>query len=305
VPSYGSFSYSNAGSFGPIARSVRDAAIVQGVIAGPDPRDAGAMTEPPPDVLARLEEGVDGMRVGWSPDFAHIAVQAGVGLVVHQAMSVLNELGADVEVLGCRLGHPWGDATAMAEFQAAVAAQDWDSLMTKREHLPSVGPEESWMWSAFGGTTPLTATASFREFCSRHLDLLAPHSQLSFGGAPGPADPQADRRRARLLSEMQKVFEDFDVVCSPTMPVVAPVASAGWATAYDDPFMGTNFTFLANTTGCTAGSVPCGFVDGLPVGLQVVGRPGDEATVLRVCRAFESAQPNPPTPPAPWTSKPA
>jgi aspartyl-tRNA(Asn)/glutamyl-tRNA(Gln) amidotransferase subunit A len=218
--------------------------------------------------------------VRWSPDFGHIAVQADVALVPDQAVSTLSQLGAKVETVGRRLGHPWGDATAMAEFQAAVAARDWDSLMTQPEHLPQVGAEEIWMWSAFAGTTPVTATTSFRDFCSHHLDLLAPYSQLSYGTAPGPADPEADRRRAELVSEMQQIFEHFDVVCSPTMPVVAPVAPAGWATPYDDPFMGTNFTFLANATGCTAASVPCGLVDGLPVGLQVIGPPGDEPTVL-------------------------
>jgi len=70
---------------------------------------------------------------------------------------------------------------------------------------------------------------------------------------------------------------------------VAPVAPPGWATPYPDAYMGTNFTFIANSTGCPAASIPSGLVDGLPVGLQVIGRPGDEATVLRVCRALESA----------------
>jgi Asp-tRNA(Asn)/Glu-tRNA(Gln) amidotransferase A subunit family amidase len=214
-------------------------------------------------------------------------------------MSTLSELGAEVEIIGRRLGHPWGNAVAMAEFQAAVGAQDWDSLLREPGRLPEVGPEETWMWSAFAGTTPLTATASFREFCTRHLDLLAPHSQLSYSAAPGAPDREADRRQGELVRAMQQLFEHYDVVCTPTMPVTAPVAPNGWATAYDDPFMGTNFTFLANTTGCTAASVPCGFVDGLPVGLQVIGRSRDEATVLRVCRAFESAQPDRLAPPDP------
>jgi len=143
----------------------------------------------------------------------------------------------------------------------------------------------------------LTATASFREFCARHLDLLAPHSQLSYGAAPNGADPETDGRQADLVRAMRELFEHHDVVCSPTMPLVAPIAPPGWVTPYADPFMGTNFTFLANATGCTAASVPCGFVDGLPVGLQVIGRPRDEATVLKVCKAIESAHPNGRIPP--------
>ena len=96
---------------------------------------------------------------------------------------------------------------------------------------------------------------------------------------------------------MSELFERYDVLCSPTMAVVAPIAPEGWGSPYSDPFMGTNFTFLANATGCPAASVPCGLVDGLPVGLQVVGRPGAEATVLRVCRALEQQQPPPSRPP--------
>ena len=90
---------------------------------------------------------------------------------------------------------------------------------------------------------------------------------------------------------MHAVFATHDVLCSPTMATVAPVAPPGWATPYADSYMGTNFTFIANSTGCPAASVPCGLVDGLPVGLQIIGPPGDEATVLRVCHAIEAASP--------------
>ncbi len=80
------------------------------------------------------------------------------------------------------------------------------------------------------------------------------------------------------------------------MSTVAPTAPPGWATPYADHYMGTNFTFIANATGCPAVSIPCGLVDGLPVGLQVIGRPGDEGTVLRVCQALVSAAPEFPRP---------
>jgi aspartyl-tRNA(Asn)/glutamyl-tRNA(Gln) amidotransferase subunit A len=122
----------------------------------------------------------------------------------------------------------------------------------------------------------------------------------SFSAPARTADSDGDRRQSDLVATMNQVFERHDVVCSPTMAVVAPVAPQGWATAYEDPYMGTNFTFLANSTGRPAASVPCGFASGLPVGMQVIGRPGDEATVLRVCRAFESARPEYPHPPDNW-----
>ena len=80
------------------------------------------------------------------------------------------------------------------------------------------------------------------------------------------------------------------------MATVAPVAPPGWATPYADSYMGTNFTFIANSTGCPAASVPCGLVDGLPAGLQIIGPPGDEATVLRGARRSRRRRPAFPRP---------
>jgi aspartyl-tRNA(Asn)/glutamyl-tRNA(Gln) amidotransferase subunit A len=81
------------------------------------------------------------------------------------------------------------------------------------------------------------------------------------------------------------------------MATVAPIAPPGWSTPYLDSYMGTNFTFIANSTGCPAATMPCGLIDGLPAGLQVIGPPGDEAMVLRVCRAIESLGQALPPPP--------
>jgi Asp-tRNA(Asn)/Glu-tRNA(Gln) amidotransferase A subunit family amidase len=81
------------------------------------------------------------------------------------------------------------------------------------------------------------------------------------------------------------------------MPDVAPAVPEGWASPYPEPDRyGTHYLSFVNFTACTAASYPCGFVDGLPVGVQVVGRPGDEATVLRVSRALELA--------LPWNARP-
>jgi aspartyl-tRNA(Asn)/glutamyl-tRNA(Gln) amidotransferase subunit A len=75
------------------------------------------------------------------------------------------------------------------------------------------------------------------------------------------------------------------------MAVTAPLAPPGWAAAYASPFAGTDFTFIANATGCPAISVPCGLSEGLPVGFQIIGRPGDEPTVLRAVRVLAKASP--------------
>jgi len=293
VPSYGSFSYSDGASIGPIARSVRDAALVQQIIAGPDPRDALASNEEPPDVLATIDAGIKGLRIAWSPDYGHIPLDPGVGAVVEQGVSALSDMGASVELLGERLDHPWGDGiTGMAAFQAAVAEHrgilhgEIDAATA-----PDLTSEEGWMWQVFAQHTPFTMTQRFQELCRRYRHLLAPHTEVLIDFSLGPPDAESKSDPEGLLAGVRRVFDRYDILCSPTMPTVAPVVPAGWATPYPDPFMGTNFTFLANHAGCAAASVPCGFINGLPVGLHVMGKPGDEATVLRVCQAYSQYRP--------------
>jgi Asp-tRNA(Asn)/Glu-tRNA(Gln) amidotransferase A subunit family amidase len=86
------------------------------------------------------------------------------------------------------------------------------------------------------------------------------------------------------------LFDRYDVVLSPTFGNVAPKIPPGWE--WPVPMEEwIAYTYLTNMTGTPSISVPCGFVDGLPVGLQVMGRPGDEATILRVASALEQLHP--------------
>jgi Asp-tRNA(Asn)/Glu-tRNA(Gln) amidotransferase A subunit family amidase len=289
VPAYGSFSYSPAGSLGPMARSVRDVALLYSVLAGPDPRDGWALPDQTPDVLPDLEQGVSGTRIAWTEDFGWIRPEDGVAAAARGALIALEGLGARVQSADRVLPHPWGDGETLAALQRAVAEAEWD-LPADPGPLPEFGPEdETWLWSLFAGGAPVTASARFRDTLLLHRQLLSPHSQLSMGQPPPVADPDAEERQRDLSRSMEALFEEHDVICSPTMAVIAPPAREGWATPYPDQYMGTNFTFLANATGCPAASVPCGLVNGLPVGLQIVGRPRDEATVLRVAYAVEEA----------------
>jgi Asp-tRNA(Asn)/Glu-tRNA(Gln) amidotransferase A subunit family amidase len=295
VPSYGSFSYSTDGSLGPIGRDVGDLALLQQVIAGPDPRDALASTEPAPDIVGALDSGGAPLRIAWSPDFGRIPVDPRIVAAGRDALGRTAGAGVVVEEITSRLEHPWGDGSMLADLQAAVAAGSWN-LDDAEFEIPDTSAEQEWMWAVFGGSVPLTATPEFRALCTRYRNLLTPPSQLTYQA------PSADVRSGQvpdtdeLKSAIRAVFASYDVLCSPTMATVAPVAPPGWATPYTDPYMGTNFTFIANSTGCPAASVPCGLVDGLPVGLQIIGPPGHEATVLRACRAVEVASPALPRP---------
>jgi Asp-tRNA(Asn)/Glu-tRNA(Gln) amidotransferase A subunit family amidase len=133
----------------------------------------------------------------------------------------------------------------------------------------------------------LQALPEFQALRERHADLLTPPSRIT--QLHPPSDTNALPSREVLSHVMRTLFETYDILCCPTMAHPAPAVPDHWGTPYPNPFMGTDFTFIANTVGCAAASVPCGLVRGLPVGLQVIAPPGDEATALRVSRAAEVA----------------
>jgi Asp-tRNA(Asn)/Glu-tRNA(Gln) amidotransferase A subunit family amidase len=101
----------------------------------------------------------------------------------------------------------------------------------------------------------------------------------------------AKRWTAALKQKFQSLFERYDAILSPTMPVVAPLLPPGIADPYPEFCCGTYFTAIANLAELPAASYPCGLLDGLPVGLQIIGKPGREDTILQLCRALEKVLP--------------
>lgn len=292
VPAFGSFFYSPLGSAGPLARNVADAALVQQVIAGPDSRIENGLMETPPDVLTPLEEGVQGLAVGWSPDFGWIPADAAVVETVQSCTDLLAQQGASIHQVAQRIHHPWGNGQLMTALHQAVAAAG-DPVPPPGESPPDLSNAESWLSRSASQGQSCFVAPEFNALMTRYHHLLTPpQSCLSSVSLQGEDMPTPEALN-RLIDEL---FARYDVLCSPTMATVAPIAPAGWASAYSDSFMGTHFTFIANTTGCPGISVPCGFVDGMPVGFQIIGRRGDEATVLRVARTLEKALPPAPTP---------
>lgn len=292
VPVYGSFFYSPVGSAGPLARTVTDAALVQQVIAGSDPRVEHPLTAAAPDVLTPLEDGIDGLSVAWSADFGWIPADRAVVDSAQACLDLLAQQGARVETTTRRIGHPWGNGMLMAALHKAVAAAG-DPELPAGEH-PDLSGAEAWLLdSTCRGQSCFTQPA-FLALVTEHRHLLTPPQQcLTRVALTGEEMPSPEE----LNATMDALFEQYDVVCSPTMATVAPLAPQGWGSAYDDSFMGTHFTFIANAADHPAISVPCGLVNGMPAGFQIIGRHGDEATVLRVARALEKALPGLPLPP--------
>jgi len=245
---------------GPLACTVRDAALLLAVMAGRDPHDATTSHRPVPDYLARLEAPITGLRVGVPAGyfFDHIDPEMGAG--ARAALGVLEGLGTRVEELGLP------DAAGLVDVANVIsrveAATIHARLLTERPH--EVQP--------------------------------AVRARLEVGRGVSAHDYlQALRLRARLARHfIAEVFEAVDVLVAPVIPEPAPSLQAVKAGSVDDVVarMGrfSRLTRPFNALGLPALAVPCGFsAAGLPLAIQIVGRPFDEATVLRVGHAYEQA----------------
>lgn len=245
---------------GPLARTVRDVAILLGVIAGPDPRDATASPHPPADYVAGLEGPVAGLRLGVPDRYYADGLDPVVQAAVERALRLLETLG--LRVVPCPVPDPallndLGNLIARCE-SAAVHAR----LVREMPHV-------------------LQPAVRARLELGLHVSA---HDYL-----------QALRLRARATRTfLAEVLAGVDLLAAPTVPEPAPPLTAVKAGSADEIVarMGrfSRLTRPWNTLGLPALSLPCGFApDGRPVGLQLVGRPFDEATVLRVGHAYEQA----------------
>ena len=245
---------------GPMTRTVRDSALLLQVLTGYDPRDAGSLRDTPPNFLAAVDTDVNGLRIAWSPDYGYAAVESEVVEVASEAAQVFEELGCSVEDSDLALDSPF-DAF-------------WD------------------LFCVF-------AHATYRHLLEDQADQLTDYARKSIehgaeitGTDCFTALGYMDRLKARFAD----LFGKYDLLLSPTMAVTAfpvgqrPTRIAGREV---DPFWGPfPFTYPINMIGATAASIPCGYSsDGMPIGLHIVGRAGDEETVIAASAAFERARP--------------
>ncbi|HEU4439698.1 MAG TPA: amidase [Methylomirabilota bacterium] len=253
-----SWSYDHVG---PLARTVRDAALLLGVIAGHDPLDATSSRQPVPDYVAGLEGGVKSLRVGVAGGFYADGLDAEVSRALADAVVVLRDLGARVDPAAVPDPGPMVAACSNVMVRAEAAVIHSRILKERPGELqPAVRDRMA---------PGLTVTA---------VEYL-----------------QGQRLRARFTREfIEDVFSRMDVLLTPTIPEPAPALAAVKAgtTAEVIGRMGrfSRLTRPVNALGLPALSLPCGAsADGRPLGLQLVGRPFDEATLLRLGHAYEGA----------------
>jgi len=244
---------------GPMCRNAADCALMLGAIAGYDPRDPSTSVLPVPDYVAALTGEVKGLRVGVLRSFFLESTGLALRQAVEEAVRVLEGLGAsahEVNLAGAQLAP--GASFAVLSPEAYAYHEAW-----LRERPQDYGED-------------------VRE-------------RLRVGAFVDASDYlKGQRARGVLRDEVNAALAQVDVLVCATTPIVATSVGQTEVTVEHAkvPVRGSliRFTRPFNLTGHPAASIPCGFTAaGLPVGLQIIGRPFDEATVLRLADAYQRA----------------
>lgn len=265
VPAWPSADLWNARSHnGPMARTVRDAALLLQVMAGPDPRDPLSIDAPPADYLAACDGELRGLRVGWSRDLGFASVDPEVADLAERAARRFAELGCTVEEAPIDWGNPYDFHRII--YSVGVAARNYERALERPD------------W--------------FEPTLLRMILDGARVSAIQF--------QKANLMRTEFAEKVRATFTQYDLLLTPQMPVAAwaadpgpfeGLADLGGKPAYSI-FDRVPFMYPFNLTGQPAANVPCGFTrQGLPVGLQIVGRWHREVDVFRAAAGFEALQP--------------
>ena len=280
VSRYGLVAFaSSLDQIGPLAKDVEDAAIVLQAIAGHDPMDSTSVDMPVPDYRAGLQRGVEGLRVGIPAEYFIEGLDPEVEAAVRAAIGTLEQLGARTQPVS--LPHTeYGLAAyyliAPAEASSNLARYDGVKYGLRVPRARDLIE----MYSR-------TRAAGFGAEVKRRImlgtyALSAGYYDAYYG--------KAQRVRTLVRRDFQQAFERVDVIAAPTTPGVAFKFGDK-----EDPlqmYLNDVFTIPVNLSGLPGVSIPAGFtMAGLPIGLQLIGRAFDEATLLGVAHAYERATP--------------
>jgi aspartyl-tRNA(Asn)/glutamyl-tRNA(Gln) amidotransferase subunit A len=277
VSRYGVVAFaSSLDQVGPLARTVEDVALAARVLCGPDPGDATSSPLAVPDFAAESIGDVNGLRVGVPWTFLEKGVEEGTLAAFRRALSLLEDSGA--RVVDVALPHL---AHAIATYYLVATAEASSNLARFDGVRYGVRKPASDLQGMYGQSRD----QGFGPEVKRRIILG------TFALSSGYYDAyylRAQKVRTLIRRDFEEAFASCDVVATPTTPT--PAFRLGEKT--EDPlemYLADIFTVPANLAGLPAISVPCGLASGLPVGLQLLGRPFDEVTLLRAARRFEDA----------------
>lgn len=247
------------GHVGVLARSVRDAALLLGAVAGHDRRDPFAVAEPVPDFLAACERSPKQLRTAWSPTLGYAKADPEVAAIAERAARAFEDCGCRVELVEKVFDADPVDVWT-SEFYAGIG--------TRLGHLVRQSPEL--LDPAVVDILTHALDQSLESYYSKVFERYA------------------------LRDKMHTFFETYDLLLSPTLPVAAFDVFEDLPPGMPDRNLVSwvYYTYPFNLTGQPAASVPAGFTkDGLPVGLQIVARINSEADIFSAAAAFEAVRP--------------
>ena len=257
VPVYPTSATPTLGHVGPLARNVRDAALLLSAIAGRDARDPFSVADPVPDFLVACDMPIKGMRLAWSPTFGYARPDPEIVRVSEAAMRHFEALGCEIVDLSGGIG---ADPVAlwMAEFYAGVGTR-LNSTLRENRHLLDQG-----VAAMLDGALDQTLLEYYQQVFERY----------------------------QFRERMRALFESFDLLISPTLPVAAFDVGLDVPPEFGErnPCSWQFYTYPFNLSGQPAASLPVGFTtSGLPIGLQLVSRSYGECDIFRAAAAYEAA----------------
>jgi len=269
---------SSLDQIGPIAKDVTDCALVMNAIAGYDPMDSTSVSFPVPDYTSCLNRDLKGLRIGIPKEYFVEGMQEGVKSALEAAIKKLKELGAEID---------------------------------REVSLPST----KYALAAYYIVAPSEASANLARYdgvkygfseqkASSVIEAMERTRQLGFGSevkrrimlgtyalSAGYYDAyylKAQKVRTLIKQEFEQAFEKYDALVTPTSPTVAFKLGE----KLEDPmqmYLSDVCTLPINIAGVPAISIPAGFAHGLPIGMQIMGKPFNEETMLRIAFAYEQA----------------
>ncbi|MBE9512532.1 MAG: Asp-tRNA(Asn)/Glu-tRNA(Gln) amidotransferase subunit GatA [Chloroflexi bacterium] len=279
VSRYGLVAFaSSLDQIGPLTQDVTDCALVLNAIAGYDPRDSTSVPEPTPDYTQCLTGNLNGLRLGVPKEYFVEGMQTEVETAIRAAIAKLKELGAKIE---------WGVSLPSTPYALAayyIIAPSEASANLARYDGVKYGfsyQETDNMWEALEKTRQY----GFGPEVKRRIMLG------TYALSAGYYDAwylKAQKVRTLIRQEFDQAFSKFDALITPTSPTVPFKIGE----KVDDPlqmYLSDICTLPINIAGVPAISIPAGFADGLPIGMQIIGKPFAEETILKIAYAYQQA----------------
>ncbi|QIO85809.1 Asp-tRNA(Asn)/Glu-tRNA(Gln) amidotransferase subunit GatA [Pediococcus acidilactici] len=278
ISRYGLIAFgSSLDQIGPMTRTVKDNAALLNIIAGMDERDLTSSDKEVPDFTAKIGQDIKGMKIALPKEYLGKGINEDVKATIKQAVQTLTDLGATVEEVSLpRSNYGVAAYYIIGSSEASSNLQRFDGIRYGYRADDVKNLEDVYVKSRSEG---------FGDEVKRRI-MLGTYALSA--GSYDAFFKKAAQVRTLIIDDFNKVFENYDLIIGPTAPTPAYKIGA----EVDDPttmYMNDVLTIPVNLAGLPAMSLPAGFSEGMPVGLQMIAKPFDEQTMYQVGAAFEAA----------------